>query len=216
MWRSGFGLWQECGDSVSLGSPNFNQIMGNLCCCFDGPTTTAAMPPPATTTVTRSTYEAPGAPQNFTYGAQPVEEVKPAVMPQPAQPHQIVMPDGRVAVLGSDGQYYPVAQNQQSVASVSTVQTAPQPPVVQNQVVETHTTTVVEHSAPAAPAAPQPEVGLGTAMLAGTAGFLGGMMLGSAMEQPSTTVVVEESPVVIEESPTIIEETVVIDDDDDW
>ncbi|KAF4691375.1 hypothetical protein FOZ62_017231, partial [Perkinsus olseni] len=139
-------------------SPNFNQIMGNLCCCFDGPTTTAAMPPPATTTVTRSTYVAPGAPQNFTYGAQPVEE--------------IVLPDGRIAVLGSDGQYYPVAQNQQSVASVSTVQTAPQPPVVQNQ----------------------PEAGLGTAMLAGTAGFLGGMMLGSAMEQPSTTVVVEESP----------------------
>ncbi|KAF4706865.1 hypothetical protein FOZ62_007264, partial [Perkinsus olseni] len=165
--------------------------MGNLCCCFDGPTTTAAMPPPATTAVTRSTYVAPGAPQNFTYGAQPVEEVKPAVMSQPAQPHQIVLPDGRVAVLGSDGQYYPVAQNQQSVASVSTVQTAPQPPVVHNQVVETHTTTVVEHSAPAAP---QPEVGLGTAMLAGTAGFLGGMMLGSAVEQPSTTVVVEESP----------------------
>ncbi|KAF4693580.1 hypothetical protein FOZ60_010505 [Perkinsus olseni] len=171
--------------------------MGNLCCCFDGPTTTAAMPPPATTTVTRSTYVAPGAPQNFT----------------PPNPIRSCLPDGRVAVLGSDGQYYPVAQNQQSVASVSTVQTAPQPPVVQNQVVETHTTTVVEHSAPAAP---QPEVGLGTAMLAGTAGFLGGMMLGSAMEQPSTTVVVEESPVVIEESPTIIEETVIIDDDDDW
>ncbi|KAF4723333.1 hypothetical protein FOZ63_012570, partial [Perkinsus olseni] len=204
---SGFGkIW--CSQS-----PNFNQIMGNLCCCFDGPTTTAAMPPPATTTVTRSTYVAPGAPQNFTYGAQPVEEVKPAVMSQPAQPHQIVLPDGRVAVLGSDGQYYPIAQNQQSVASVNTVQTAPQPPAIQNQVVETRTTTVVEHSAPAAP---QPEVGLGTAMLAGTAGFLGGMMLGSAMEQPSTTVVVEESPVVIEESPTIIEETLVIDDDDDW
>ncbi|EER19401.1 hypothetical protein Pmar_PMAR012379 [Perkinsus marinus ATCC 50983] len=186
--------------------------MGNLCCCFDGPASTTPLPPPAanTTTVTRSTYAAPGAPQNYTYGAQPVEEVKPTAAggPQPAQPHQVVLQDGRVAVLGSDGQYYPIAQNQQPTASVTTTQ----PPVVQNHVVETHTTTVVDSGAP------QPsDAGLGTAMLAGTAGLLGGMMVGSAMEQPSTTVVVEQPPLVIEDSPTtVIEETVVIDDDDDW
>ncbi|EER07457.1 hypothetical protein Pmar_PMAR020619 [Perkinsus marinus ATCC 50983] len=179
--------------------------MGNMCGCLDGPVATTTMPPPATTTtVTRSMYAAPQAPQNYTYAPQPpMNDYKP-VGPLPvAQPHQIVLPDGRVAVLGSDGRYYPLAQGQQ------------QQPMAPNQVVETtHTTTTnttVVNSAPA-----QADVGLGTAMLAGTAGFLGGMMLGSAMEQPSSTVIVEEPPMYIDEGPTIIEETVVIEDDDDW